>query len=84
MLVLGAALLAIGAIAVAGTILGSRVLQRHDAWLMLMGIGIAIAAAYLSWPFLFTLAAMVALAGGLGLAYTVSRIGPDGTPPPAY
>ena len=84
MLVLGAALLAIGAIAVAGTILGSRVLQRHDAWLMLMGIGIAIAAAYLSWPFLFTLAAMVALAGGLGLAYTVSRIAPDGTPPPAY
>lgn len=80
----GGVLLALGALAVAGAILGSRVLQRHDGWLVLLGIGIAIVAAYLSWEFLFVLAAMVILAGALGLAYTVSRIAPDGTAPPAY
>lgn len=80
----GGVLLTIGALAVAGAILGSRVLQRHDGWLVLLGAGIAVAAAYLSWEFLFVLAAMVVLAGSLGLAYTVSRIAPDGTPPSAY
>ncbi|HEY7226490.1 MAG TPA: hypothetical protein VH561_23190 [Micromonosporaceae bacterium] len=84
LLVAGVVLLAIGVVAVAVTILGSRVLQRHDGWLMLIGIGIAIVAAFLSWNFLLPLAAMVMLAGALGLAYTVSRIAPDGTPPPAY
>ena len=80
----GGVLLIIGALAVAGAILGSRVLQRHDGWLVLIGLGIAVLAAYLSWGFLFVLAAMVILAGALGLAYTVSRIAPDGTAPPAY
>jgi hypothetical protein len=80
----GGLLLAIGAVAVVVTILGSRVLQRHDGWLMLIGVGLALAAGYLAWGFLFTLAAMVMLAGALGLAYTASRIAPDGTPPPAY
>src|SRR5262249_7039853 len=57
----GGALLAIGALAVVGTILGSRVLQRHDGWLMVAGVGLAIAAAALAWEFLFTVAAMVVL-----------------------
>lgn len=80
----GGVLLALGALAVVFTILGSRVLQRHDAWLMLVGVGLAIVAASLAWDFLFTLGAMVVLAATLGLAYTASRIAPDGTPPPAY
>lgn len=80
----GGVLLAIGAFAVAGAILGSRVLQRHDGWLVLLGLGIAVLAAYLSWEFLLVLSGMVILAGTLGLSYTVSRLAPDGSPPPAY
>jgi Amt family ammonium transporter len=84
LLVGGSVLLAIGAIAVVGMILGSRVLQRHDGWLVLIAIGLAVVAAYLGWSFLLTLGAMVLLAASLGLAYTVSRIAPDGSAPPAY
>jgi len=80
----GGVLLAIGVFAVAGAILGSRVLQRYDGWLVLLGLGVAVMAAYLSWEFLLVLAGMVILAGTLGLAYTVSRLAPDGSPPPAY
>jgi hypothetical protein len=84
LLVGGGVLLAVGAFAVAGCILGSRVLQRHDGWLVLLGLGIAVLAVFLSWEFLLVLAGMVILAGTLGLAYTVSRLTPDGGPPPAY
>jgi hypothetical protein len=84
LLVSGILLLAIGAIAVAGAIFRSRVLQRHDAALILVAVAIAVVAAFLAWPFVLTLALMVMLAGALGLAYTVSRIAPDGTPPPAF
>lgn len=84
LVIAGGVLLLLGAIAVAGLILGSRVLQRHDGWLVLLGVAIAIVATFLSWEFLFVLAAMAALAGALGLAYTVSRIAPDGTAPSAY
>jgi hypothetical protein len=80
----GTVMLALGAIAVVGTILGSRVLQRHDGWLIAVGVIIAIVAGFMAWSFLLTIAAMVTLAGTLGLAYTASRIAPDGTPPPAY
>jgi hypothetical protein len=80
----GTVLLAIGAVAVVGAIHGSRVLSRPDGWLVLAGVGLALAAAMLGWTFLLTLGAMVMLAGALGLAYTVSRIAPDGTAPPAY
>ncbi len=80
----GAALLAVGAIAVAGAILGARVLNRLDGWLVAAAITVAVVAAYLSWEFLLTLAAMVMLAATLGLAWTVSRISPDGDAPPAY
>jgi hypothetical protein len=84
LLVGGGVLVVLGAVAVVATILGSRVLMRHDGWLVLLGVMLAILAASLGWAFLFTLGAMVMLAGALGLAYTVSRIAPDGTPPPAY
>jgi hypothetical protein len=78
LIVCGFALLGLGAIAVAGTILGSRVLNRIDGWLVLGAVTVAALAAYLSWEFLLTLAAMVMLAATLGLAWTVSRLSPDG------
>ncbi len=84
LVVAGGVLLGVGALAIVITILGSRVLQRHDGWLILAGVAIAAVGAYLSWEFLFVLAAMLILAGCRGLAYTVSRIAPDGTAPPAY
>jgi hypothetical protein len=80
----GTVLLIIGGLAVVGTILSSRALQRHDGWLVMSGLAIAVIAALLSWEFLFVLAAMVVLAGALGLAYTVSRLTPDGSPPRSY
>jgi hypothetical protein len=80
----GAILLAVGALALAFAVLGSRVLNRTDAWLIMLATVVAGVAAYLSWEFLLTLAAMVMLAATLGLAFTASRIAPDGTAPPAY
>jgi len=79
LIVAGSALLLLGAVALAATILRSRVLTQHDAWLVLLGVAIAIAAAYASLQFLFVIAALFLLAGTLGLAYTASRIAPDGT-----
>jgi len=35
----------------------------------------------MSWQFLITVAAMVVLAAGLGLAWTASRLTPDGRTP---
>ncbi len=78
LIVCGFALLGLGAIAVAGAILGSRVLNRIDGWLVLGAVMVAAFAAYMSWEFLLTLAAMVMLAATLGLAWTVSRLSPDG------
>jgi hypothetical protein len=78
LVIVGFALLALGAIATAGAILGSRVLNRIDGWLVLGSIAVAVVAAYLSWEFLLTLAAMVMLAATLGLAWTVSRLSADG------
>lgn len=74
----GFALLGIGAVAAAGAMLGSRVLNRIDGWLVLIAVAIAAGGAYLSWEFMLTLAAMVMLAATLGLAWTVSRLSPDG------
>jgi hypothetical protein len=74
----GFVLLAVGAIAAAGAILGSRVLSRIDGWLVVGAIAVAAIGAYLSWEFLLTLAAMVMLAATLGLAWTVSRLGAEG------
>jgi hypothetical protein len=84
LLIAGAILLGLGAVAMAFAVLGSRVLNRTDAWLIMLGVALAGVAAYLSWEFLLTLAAMVMLAATLGLAFTASRIAPDGTAPPAY
>jgi Amt family ammonium transporter len=77
----GLALLVVGWLALGCAVLASGVLNRVDGYLMLCGVGIAIAAAYASLQFLITISAMVLLAAGLGLCWTASRLTPDGRTP---
>jgi hypothetical protein len=77
----GGVLLIVAVVAVAGTILASRALTQHDGWLVLLGTGLAVVAALISFEILFVLAAMFTLAGVLGLSYTAARIAPDAAPP---
>jgi hypothetical protein len=74
----GAALLGVGALALAGAILASDVLNRLDGWFVLIAVGVATAGAYLSWEFLLTVAGMVLLAASLGIAWNASRLTADG------
>jgi hypothetical protein len=74
----GAALLGVGALALAGAILASDVLNRLDGWFALIGIGIAFAGAYLSWEFLLTVGGMALLAASLGVAWNATRLTADG------
>jgi hypothetical protein len=80
----GSVLLIVAVVAVAGTILTSRALTQHDGFLVLLGTGLAVVAALISFQVLFVLAAMFTLAGLLGLSYTAGRIARDGTPPARY
>ena len=75
------ALLVVGWLALGCAVLASSVLNRVDGYLMVCGVGIAIAAAYASLQFLITISAMVLLAAGLGLCCTASRLTPDGRTP---
>ncbi len=77
----GLVLLGLGWLAMAAAVLVSRVLSRVDGYLLLCAVAIAGAAAYLSWQFLVTVAAMVLLAAGLGLSWTAFKLGPDGRAP---
>jgi hypothetical protein len=77
----GLVLLAAGFLCLAVAVLGSLVLNRIDAALLATAVGLATLAAYAHWQFLVVLAAMLALAGALGLAFTTSRLHPDGVPP---
>jgi hypothetical protein len=75
-------LLGAGFLCLAVAVLASRILNRIDAGLLAAAVGLATLAAYAHWQFLVVLAAMLALAGALGLAFTASRLNPDGVPPP--
>jgi hypothetical protein len=74
----GLLLLALSGVALALTVLASEVLNRFDGWLVLGGVGVAVVGAYLSWPFLLTLACMALLAAALGVAWNASRLTADG------
>jgi hypothetical protein len=74
----GFLLLALSGVALAMTILASEVLNRFDGWLVLGGVGVAVVGAYLSWPFVLTLACMALLAAALGVAWNASRLTADG------
>jgi Amt family ammonium transporter len=74
----GLVLLCVAGIALGLAILASRVLDRSDGWLVLVAVGVGVGAAYVGWQFLLVVAAMVLLAAWLGLAWTASRLTPDG------
>jgi hypothetical protein len=76
----GLVVMGLGWLALACAVLGSRILNRVDGYLVLCAVAIAGTAAVMSWQFLITVAAMVLLAAGLGLSWTTVRMRPDRTP----
>ena len=74
----GLILLSIGCLALGCAVLASRLLNRIDGYLLFGVVGVVGAAAYQHWQFLVVIAAMLLLAAGLGLAFTASRLTPDG------
>ncbi len=77
----GLALLAFGWFALGCGVIGSGVLSRADGFLVLLAVAVGVAAAYLSWEFLLVIASMIVLAAGLGIAWTASRVTPEGAAP---
>ena len=69
------------ALALGCAVLACGVLKRADGYGLLAAVGVAVLAAYLSWPFLLVVAAMIALAAGLGIAWSAVRLAPDGSSP---
>ena len=74
----GLVLLAAGWLALGCAVIASRVLNRADGYLLGGMVAIAILGGYLGWRFLLVVAAMVLLAATLGLAWTASRLTPEG------
>jgi hypothetical protein len=74
----GLVLLGVGVLALGLALLASEVMNRLDGWLMGAGVAVAAIAGFVSWDFLLALAAMVFLAATLGVAWTASRLTPDG------
>ena len=77
----GFVLLAAGWLCLAVGVLAAGVLNRIDGALRAGTVAVATIAAYAHLQFLVVIAAMLALAAGLGLAFTASRLNPDGVPP---
>jgi Amt family ammonium transporter len=77
----GLVLLAAGWFAMGCAVLLSGVLSRVDGAMLMVSVSVAVTAGYLSWQFLLVIAAMVLVAGGLGLAWTAWRLAPDGQVP---
>jgi Amt family ammonium transporter len=77
----GLVLLGAGWFAMGCAVLISGVLNRVDGTLLMLAVSVAVTAGYLSWQFLLVIAAMVMVAGGLGLAWTAWRLAPDGQLP---
>jgi hypothetical protein len=81
LLVGGLALLVVGVSATGVAVVASGVLAPFDGYLLIGGVAVAVFAAWASLQFVLVIAAMVLLAGALGLAWTASRITPDGRGP---
>ncbi len=77
----GLVLVAFGWFALGCGVLGSGVLNRVDGFLVLIAVVMGVAAAYLAWEFLLVVASMIAMAAGLGIGWTASRITPEGAAP---
>ena len=76
--VLGLVLIAVAGLALGCGVLATRILNRTDGWLILVAVTLAVTGAYVGWQFLLVLAGMALLAASLGLAWTASRLTPDG------
>lgn len=74
----GLILLAVGGLALGCAILAAGVLNTGDGWLVLGAVALAVGSAYTGWEFLLVIAALCLLAASLGLAWTASRLTPDG------
>jgi len=74
----GLGLLGSGWVLMGCGVLVARILNRADGVLLVLAVGVAMASAYLSWQFLFVVAAMIMVAGGLGLSWSAWRLTPDG------
>jgi hypothetical protein len=77
----GLALLGSGWFLMGCAVVASGILNRTDGVLLILAVSVAGAAAYQSWQFLLVIAAMIMVAGGLGLAWTAWRLAPDGQVP---
>jgi len=77
----GLTLLGVGWVVMGVAVLGARILNRVDGLLLVLAVCVAVASEYLSWQFLFVVAAMIMVAGGLGLAWSAWRLTPDGRLP---
>jgi hypothetical protein len=77
----GLTLLGIGCAALGLAVLLSRTLNRTDGMFLFGVVAVAGLAAFSHFQFLVVIAAMLLLAAGLGLAWTASRLTPDGAPP---
>jgi Amt family ammonium transporter len=77
----GLGLLGAGWFLMGCAVLASGILNRTDGVLLIAAVSVAGAAAYQSWQFLLVIAAMIMVAGGLGLAWTAWRLAPDGQVP---
>jgi hypothetical protein len=76
--VLGLVLIAVAGLALGCGVLATRTMNRADGWLILVAVALAVAGAYVGWQFLLVLAGMALLAASLGIAWTASRLTPDG------
>jgi membrane protein implicated in regulation of membrane protease activity len=81
LLVGGLSLLGAGVCLLGIAVLASGLFARFDGYLLVVGAGFAVFASWASWQFLLVIAAIVLLAAGLGLAWTASRVTPDGRGP---
>ena len=75
--VLGLVLIAVAGLALGCGVLATGILNRTDGWLII-AVALAVVGAYVGWQFLLVLAGMALLASSLGLAWTASRLTPDG------
>jgi hypothetical protein len=76
--VCGLVLAAVAWFALGCAVMASGLFNRNDGFLFLGADAIAVAGAYVSWQFLLVIAAMVALAASLGVAWTATRLAADG------
>ena len=76
------ALAVLGLVALGAAVLASGVLNGSDGVLLIAGAGVAALAAVVGQSVLQVIAAMLLLAGGLGIAWTGSRLTAEGQPAP--